>query len=54
MFDEGHGLLAEGVDYARRAARDSAEVLDRIARFVTLHPGSDGDFVHLEVAAAFR
>jgi len=54
MFDEGHELLVEGIAMERRCAQDAAEVLDRIARFVALHPGGDGEFVHLEVAAAFR
>ena len=54
MFDEGYELLSEGIALERRCAQDAAEVLDRIARFVALHPGGDGEFVHLEVAAAFR
>jgi hypothetical protein len=29
-------------------------MLDSIAEFVALHPGPDGEFVHLEIAAAYR
>ncbi len=54
MFDDGHELLTEGIDSERHAARKTAEVLDRIARFVALHPGRDGEYVPLEIAAAFR
>ena len=54
MFDKGHELLVEGLGCARRMARESAELLDCLAQFVALHPGSDGEFVPLEVAAAFK
>jgi hypothetical protein len=54
MFDKGYPLLAAGVAASREVARASAVVLARIAEFVALHKGSDGDFVHLEVAAAFH
>jgi hypothetical protein len=54
MCDDGSELLAEGIEYERRAARETAAVLERIARFVALHPGREAEFVPLEIAAAFR
>jgi hypothetical protein len=54
MCDDGDGLLTEGIEYERYVARGTAAVLERIARFVALHPGRDGEFVPLEIAAAFR
>jgi hypothetical protein len=52
MFDEGHGLLSSGRGRVGRIARETAELLGEIARFVEL--GADDDFARLEVAAAFN
>ncbi len=54
MCDGDDELLDECIEYERRAARETAEVLERIARFVARHPGRDGEFVPLEIAAALR
>jgi len=53
MYETGRELLTGGRGNICRAARETAELLDRIARFVALN--ADGDeFAHVEVAAVYR
>jgi len=50
MFDDGYEVLSRGIGRVRCIARETAELLGELARFVGL--GSE-EFAHLEVAAAF-